>query len=196
MLHSAESAANLDMCYMTGLTRLASPWVLGKVDWDQKLTKQAVIWLAKVVGKPILKLTDPDYDGNALQVLEMSEIMKPAVAERSLNEPLKLLMAINGVIGCMTYCSFTAENNFLMAIQDLLAEQGPAYDINLRVFHELQSTITGWPGGKPSAPAPTTEASRHGSKARCCDPSNPPKLARHNPVTRVLMPSECYTGLN
>lgn len=31
-------------------------------------------------------------------------------------------------------------------VQDLLAEQGPAYDINLRVFYDLQRTITGWPG--------------------------------------------------
>lgn len=30
--------------------------------------------------------------------------------------------------------------------QDLLAEQGPAYDISLRVFFDLQHTITGWPG--------------------------------------------------
>lgn len=34
-------------------------------------------------------------------------------------------------------------------LQDLLAEHGPAYDINLSVFRHLQSTITGWPGGKP-----------------------------------------------
>ena len=33
--------------------------------------------------------------------------------------------------------------------QDLLASYGSAYDINLRVFRHLQSTIIGWPGGKP-----------------------------------------------
>lgn len=33
-------------------------------------------------------------------------------------------------------------------VQDLLAEQGPAYDINLSVFYDLQHTITGWPGGR------------------------------------------------
>ena len=32
---------------------------------------------------------------------------------------------------------------------DLLAEHGAAYDLNLRVFRQLQRTITGWPGGKP-----------------------------------------------
>lgn len=35
-------------------------------------------------------------------------------------------------------------------LQDLLADQGPAYNINLKVFRHLQSTITGWPGGKPA----------------------------------------------
>jgi glucosamine-6-phosphate deaminase len=35
-------------------------------------------------------------------------------------------------------------------LQDLLADRGPAYDINLKVFRHLQATITGWPGGKPA----------------------------------------------
>uniref|UniRef100_UPI003562D5F8 glucosamine-6-phosphate deaminase n=1 Tax=Zeaxanthinibacter enoshimensis TaxID=392009 RepID=UPI003562D5F8 len=34
---------------------------------------------------------------------------------------------------------------------NLVAEIGSAEDINLRVFNQLQSTITGWPGGKPNA---------------------------------------------
>lgn len=34
-------------------------------------------------------------------------------------------------------------------LQDLLAGQGPAYDINLKVFRELVGKITGWPAGKP-----------------------------------------------
>ncbi|MDO7849472.1 glucosamine-6-phosphate deaminase [Hymenobacter sp. M29] len=36
-------------------------------------------------------------------------------------------------------------------LSELLAQSGPAYDINIRVFNELQHTITGWPGGKPDA---------------------------------------------
>ena len=35
---------------------------------------------------------------------------------------------------------------------ELLVAQGPAYDLNIRIFNELQHTITGWPGGKPGAP--------------------------------------------
>lgn len=33
---------------------------------------------------------------------------------------------------------------------DLILNDGPAYQINLRVFNQLQRTITGWPGGKPN----------------------------------------------
>lgn len=36
-------------------------------------------------------------------------------------------------------------------LQDLLAEHGPAYEINIGVFRHMQATITGWPGGKPAA---------------------------------------------
>lgn len=34
---------------------------------------------------------------------------------------------------------------------DLLTEQGSVYELNIRIFNELQHTITGWPGGKPGA---------------------------------------------
>ena len=34
---------------------------------------------------------------------------------------------------------------------DLLTDQGPSYELNIRIFNELQHTISGWPGGKPDA---------------------------------------------
>lgn len=34
---------------------------------------------------------------------------------------------------------------------ELLALYGSAYNVNIKVFNELQHTITGWPGGKPEA---------------------------------------------
>ena len=45
----------------------------------------------------------------------------------------------------------TAEDYNEHRLQELLALKGKAYDINLQVFRELQRTITGWPGGKPSS---------------------------------------------
>ncbi|MBS1542678.1 MAG: glucosamine-6-phosphate deaminase, partial [Bacteroidetes bacterium] len=34
---------------------------------------------------------------------------------------------------------------------DVITEYGSAYQVNIKVFNQLQHTITGWPGGKPKA---------------------------------------------
>lgn len=34
---------------------------------------------------------------------------------------------------------------------DVITEWGSAYQVNIKIFNELQHTITGWPGGKPKA---------------------------------------------
>jgi glucosamine-6-phosphate deaminase len=36
-------------------------------------------------------------------------------------------------------------------MSSLLVEGGSAYDLNIKMFNKVQHTITGWPGGKPSA---------------------------------------------
>lgn len=36
-------------------------------------------------------------------------------------------------------------------MSDLLALEGSAYDLNIKMFNKLQHSITGWPGGKPNA---------------------------------------------
>ena len=89
----------LDTAAAESLSRYRCPWQLGPVRWDEKAIRKAVIWLARKLHKPILKLTEEDYNEDGLQ--------------------------------------------------DLAAQHGSAYDINLAVFRYLQSTITGWPGGKP-----------------------------------------------
>ncbi|NOZ41378.1 MAG: glucosamine-6-phosphate deaminase [Planctomycetes bacterium] len=89
----------LDEAASEHLTRARSPWLLGEVTWDDATIRKAVIWLSQHLSKPILKLTEEDYNEEGLQ--------------------------------------------------DLLANHGPAYDINLKVFRYLQSTLTGWPAGKP-----------------------------------------------
>lgn len=91
----------LDRAAALQLTREKTPWLVKKCDWNEQLIKKAVVWLSDACKKPILKLTDEDYNENGLS--------------------------------------------------DLLTQQGPAYDINLAVFNQIQHTITGWPGGKPSA---------------------------------------------
>ncbi len=36
-------------------------------------------------------------------------------------------------------------------LSELLALYGSAYNVNIKIFNDLQHTITGWPGGKPNA---------------------------------------------
>jgi glucosamine-6-phosphate deaminase len=43
------------------LTRVATPWLLDEVEWTPELELRAVVWLARTVGKAILKLTEHDY---------------------------------------------------------------------------------------------------------------------------------------
>jgi len=64
----------LDPASAAELTRFKTPWLLGalsefNLEWDLRTTKKAVIWLAKQVGKPILKLTDEDYNEHGLSEL-------------------------------------------------------------------------------------------------------------------------------
>ena len=54
-------------------------------------------------------------------------------------------------------------------LNELLALYGSAYNVNIKVFNDIQHTITGWPGGKPNA-----------------DDSNRPERAEPNPK-RVLI---------
>ena len=96
----SDATVMLDEAAAADLTRFKCPWVLGPVEWDDHLVRKAVTWLAREADKPVLKLTDEDYNENHLQ--------------------------------------------------DLLASKGSAYQTSLKVFRELQQTITGWPGGKPA----------------------------------------------
>ncbi len=58
-----------DEAAAANLTRKRSPWLIENVMWDAALTKKAVTSLALAVNKPILKLTDNDYNENGLSDL-------------------------------------------------------------------------------------------------------------------------------
>lgn len=83
------------------LTRVKSPWAVDAIEWNDQMIRKATTFLSLLLNKPILKLTDKDYNDNGMS--------------------------------------------------DLLASHGSSYDINIKVFNQLQHTITGWPGGKPNA---------------------------------------------
>jgi glucosamine-6-phosphate deaminase len=64
----------LDLAAAAELTRFKTPWLLGsladfKMNWDERITRRAVIWLSQTVQKPLLKLTAEDYNEHGLQDL-------------------------------------------------------------------------------------------------------------------------------
>ena len=91
----------IDLAAAARLTRIVHPWLVTSLTWTDKLVRSALVWLCQKTGKPILKLTNKDYNENGLS--------------------------------------------------ELLALYGSAYNANIKIFNDLQHTITGWPGGKPNA---------------------------------------------
>jgi len=91
----------IDLSAAAKLTRIVHPWLVTNCEWTDKMVRSALVWLCQVTKKPILKLTNKDYNKNGLS--------------------------------------------------DLLAKYGSAYNANIKIFNDLQHTITGWPGGKPNA---------------------------------------------
>ena len=97
----ADATVVTDLAAAAKLTRIVHPWLVTRCEWNDKLTRSAVVWLCQKTGKPILKLTNKDYNDNGLN--------------------------------------------------ELLALYGSGYNVNIKIFNDLQHTITGWPGGKPNA---------------------------------------------
>jgi glucosamine-6-phosphate deaminase len=52
----------LDLPAAEELTRISQPWKVTSCEWNEKLIRRAIVWLCKKTGKPILKLTDKDYN--------------------------------------------------------------------------------------------------------------------------------------
>jgi glucosamine-6-phosphate deaminase len=48
------------------LTRFQSPWLVRDVQWNDRLIRKATLWLCGKLGKPILKLTNRDFNDNSL----------------------------------------------------------------------------------------------------------------------------------
>ena len=94
----------VDLSAAANLTRIQRPWLVTSCEWNDKLIRSAIVWLCQLTGKPILKLTNKDYNENGL-----SELLA------------------------------------------LYGSAGSAYNVNIKIFNDLQHTITGWPGGKPNA---------------------------------------------
>jgi len=56
----------LDRRGAASLTRFRRPWLVGSVNWNERLQVRAVTWLCQKVGKPVLRLVDEDYNSNGM----------------------------------------------------------------------------------------------------------------------------------
>ena len=56
----------IDESAATELTRFKSPWLTGECTWSEAMMKRAVVNLSLKLGKPILSLTNNDYNDNGL----------------------------------------------------------------------------------------------------------------------------------
>ena len=56
----------LDEAAASQLTRFKSPWLTGDIEWTPRIIKKAVVNMALQLGKPILSLTNNDYNESGL----------------------------------------------------------------------------------------------------------------------------------
>ncbi len=69
-LQAHENASvHIDLNAAFELTRINHPWLVTGCDWNNKLIRRAIVWLCFKVNKPILKLTNKDYQDNGLEEL-------------------------------------------------------------------------------------------------------------------------------
>ena len=59
----------IDEAAAAELTRFKSPWLTGECDWTDIMIKKAVVYLALKLHKPVLSLTNNDYNDNGLSDL-------------------------------------------------------------------------------------------------------------------------------
>jgi glucosamine-6-phosphate deaminase len=63
----------LDEAAASSLTRFDTPWLVKDCVWENELKKKAVIWLANTTGKPVLKLTEEDYNNHGMAQLAVEQ---------------------------------------------------------------------------------------------------------------------------
>ncbi|GAB3896952.1 glucosamine-6-phosphate deaminase [Larkinella knui] len=59
----------IDQAAASDLTRMQTPWLVDTVEWTNQMIKKAVTYLSRTLGKPVLKLTNKDYNDNGMSDL-------------------------------------------------------------------------------------------------------------------------------
>lgn len=75
-----------------------------------------------------------------------AELKKANVDKKERAAIVKLCLKINKPI-----LKLTDKDYLENGLTEILQKYGSAYETNIRIFNDLQHTITGWPGGKPNA---------------------------------------------
>ena len=65
----AKAKVCVDLAAASHLTRIQRPWLVTNCEWNDKLIRCAIVWLCQRLQKPILKLTNKDYNENGLSEL-------------------------------------------------------------------------------------------------------------------------------
>jgi len=65
----ANASILVDDAAAAELTGVATPWILGRVEWTDDLIKRAVLWLCERTGKALLKLDGEDFRRHNLHQL-------------------------------------------------------------------------------------------------------------------------------
>jgi len=63
----------LDEDAASELTRFGTPWLVKDCVWDKTMKKKAIIWLATTLNKPILRLTEEDYNNHGMAQLAVEQ---------------------------------------------------------------------------------------------------------------------------
>ncbi len=67
--HHDDCSFIIDKAAASDLTRFKYPWLTGECEWDTHMIKRAVVNLALKLDKPVLSLTNNDYNENGLNDL-------------------------------------------------------------------------------------------------------------------------------
>src|SRR6185312_4307072 len=67
--HHEDTLFVTDQAAASLLTRFTAPWLMGDCEWTKEFIRKAVVSTALKLGKPILSLTDRDYNDNGLSDL-------------------------------------------------------------------------------------------------------------------------------
>jgi hypothetical protein len=89
-----DAVMMLDDAAASELTARKTPWKLGSVEWDEKLTRRAVLWLSRETGKALLKLDEDAFREHGLhELLRKRGFRGPVYTNPACRDLARILLA-------------------------------------------------------------------------------------------------------